>query len=113
MENIKFKKPYYELYPNINCSGIILVNDVPAFSFLGEDTKEGIMDGQVPINHIVLQSGKYKVVGKMLPRFGHKNLTENDGMNINFNLCDFDHWKETKHSFFPEISEIISIYSLR
>jgi hypothetical protein len=98
------EKPYYELYPNINSSGIILVDNVPVFSFLGKDTEEGIMDGPVPINHILLQSGKHKVVGKMLPRFGKKSLTENDGMNINFNLSDFDHWKETKHSFFPEIN---------
>ncbi|MCV9926296.1 hypothetical protein OIU83_01425 [Flavobacterium sp. LS1R49] len=104
MENYNIKNPYYELYPNLNCSGIVLVNDVPVFSFLGEDSKDGILDGSVPINHIVLESGKYKVVGKLLPRFGQKTLTQNDGMNISFNLSDIDNWKETKHSFFPELS---------
>lgn len=101
---MEIKKPYYELYPNLNCSGIVLVNDVPVFNFLGKDSKDGILDGSVPINHIVLQSGKYKVVGKLLPRFGQKTLTENDGMNISFNLSDIDNWKETKHSFLPELS---------
>jgi hypothetical protein len=104
MENHKINNPYYELYPNLNCAGRVLINDVPVFSFLGEDSKDGIMDGSVPINHIVLQSGKYKVIGKLLPRFGQKTLTENDGMSISFNLSDIDKWKETKHSFFPELS---------
>ncbi|MBE0393893.1 hypothetical protein [Flavobacterium sp. PL002] len=81
------------------------MNDVPVFSFLGKDSKDGILDGSVPINHIVLQSGKYKAINiKLLPRFGQKTLTENDGMNINFNLSDIDNWKETKHSFLPELS---------
>ncbi|WP_428230703.1 hypothetical protein [Flavobacterium sp.] len=104
MGNYKINNPYYELYPNLNCAGKVLVNDVPVFSFLGQDSKDGILDGSVPINHIVLQSGKYKVVGKLLPRFGQKTLTENDGMNISFNLSDIDNWKETKHSFFPELN---------
>lgn len=98
------KNPYYELYPNLNCSGIVLINDVPVFSFLGKDTNEGIMDGSVPINHVVLQSGKYNVTGKIFPRFGQKTLTENDGMEISFNVSDIDNWKETKHSFFPQLS---------
>jgi hypothetical protein len=96
--------PFYELYPNLNCSGIVLINDVPVFSFLGKDTKDGILDGSVPINHVVLQSGKYNVVGKIFPRFGQKTLTENDGMEISFNVSDIDNWKETKQSFFPQLS---------
>jgi hypothetical protein len=100
-ENIK--KPYYELYPNLNSSGIILVDDVPVFNFLGEDTIDGMLDGNVPINHVLLQSGKHTVSVKMLPRFKQKTLTENEGVTIKFNLCDFDNWKETKHSFFPEL----------
>lgn len=104
MENYKIDKPYYELYPNLNCAGKVLINDVPVFNFLGEDSKDGILDGSVPINHIVLQSGRYEVVGKLFPRFGQKTLTENDGMNISFNLSDIDNWKETKHSFFPELN---------
>ncbi|PAM92666.1 hypothetical protein B4N84_21260 [Flavobacterium sp. IR1] len=103
MENNKINKPYYELYPNLNCAGIVFVNDVPVFSFLGKDSETGIMDRPVPINHILLQSGEYKVVGRMMPRFGSKLLTQNDGMNINFNVSDIDHWKETKHGFFPEL----------
>jgi len=95
--------PFYELYPNLNCSGIVLINDVPVFSFLGKDTKDGILDGSVPINHVVLQSGKYNVVGKIFPRFGQNTLTENDGMEISFNLSDIDNWKETKQSFFPQL----------
>lgn len=98
------KNPYYELYPNLNCSGIVFINDVPVFSFLGEDTKDGILDGSVPINHVALQTGKYKVVGKIFPRYGQKSLSENDGMEISFNLSDIDNWKETKHSFSPEVS---------
>lgn len=98
------QNPYYELYPNLNCAGIVFVNDIPIFSFLGKDSKDGILDGSVPINHIVLQSGKYKVVGKLIPRFGQKTLTENDGMEISFNVSDIDNWKETKHSFFPQLS---------
>jgi hypothetical protein len=100
----KIDKPYYELYPSLNCSGIILVDDVPVFSFLGADTSEGIFDGTVPINHILLQSGKHEIIAKMFPRHEKKALTENDGINVKFNLCDFDNWKETKHSFFPELN---------
>ncbi len=97
------KKPYYELYPSINCSGIILVDDVPVFKFLGKDTIDGLLDGSVPINHILLNSGKHRVTGKMYPRFGNKTLTENDGMSINFNVSNFDNWKGTKQKFLPEI----------
>lgn len=100
---MQINKPYFELYPSINCSGVVLVDDVPVFKFLGKDTKDGLMDGPVPINHILLNSGKHKVSGKMYPRFGNKTLIENDGMSINFNVSDFDNWKETKQKFMPEI----------
>lgn len=99
----QFLKPYYELYPTVNCAGIVLVDDVPVFKFLGEDTIEGLMDGSVPINHILLHSGKHKITGKLFPRHGNETLTENDGMSIKFNISDYDHWKETKQEFFPEI----------
>ncbi len=104
MPDKEINKPYYELFPSLNTSAIIFVDDVPVFSFLGEETNEGIYDGTVPINHILLQSGVHEVVGKLYPRFGHKTLTENDGINIKFNVSDFDNWKETKQSFFPELN---------
>ncbi|WP_062054642.1 hypothetical protein [Aquimarina longa] len=31
----QISKPYYELYPSINCSGIILVDDIPVLKFSG------------------------------------------------------------------------------
>lgn len=97
-------KPSYEIYPNLNCAGIVYVNDVPVFEYLGDKTVDGIYDGSVPINHILLESGKYEVMGVMYPRHKQNSLTENDGMSIEFNLYDIDNWKETKHSFHPELN---------
>ncbi|GAA4758388.1 MULTISPECIES: hypothetical protein [Flavobacterium] len=100
----KIIKPSYEIYPNLNCAVIVYVNDVPVFEYLGDKTIDGIYDGSVPINHILLESGKYEVKGVMYPRHKQNSLTENDGMSIEFNLSDIDNWKETKHSFHPELS---------
>jgi len=106
------KQPYYELFPNINGFAIIYVDDVPVFSHLGKQTEDGIVDAQVPINHILLQSGKHTVTGKMLPRYGQKTLTENEGLSIDFNLSEFSNWKATRYSFFPSINSPDSYFDL-
>lgn len=99
----KFEKPFYYLNPTINCAGRIFVNDVPVAQYLGDKSKEGMLTGQSPINHVVLEGGKYKVRGEMFPRPGNNALTYDSGMTIEFKVYDNDNWKETRLDFSPEI----------
>ncbi|WP_108869266.1 hypothetical protein [Aquimarina aquimarini] len=100
-----FKKPLYSLYSTLYCSGSIWVNDVPLIDWYGDNTKEGGYAGDDTINHLLLQSGKHKVVGKMLPRIGQKTLTEKETMFIDFYLAEADLqlWKRTRHKFHPKV----------
>ena len=99
-----FKQPVYSLDPHIYCSAMILVNDVPLISWFGEQTKgRGGYAGGTPINHLLLQSGTHKIVGKMFPRNGNKTLIETDGLFINFNLYELSEFKTTSHEFHPTI----------
>jgi hypothetical protein len=72
---------------------------VPVVDWFGEDTKEGGYGGDVQINHVVLQSGKYKVVGKMYPRYGQKFISADEYLSIDFDCADFDNWKASRHKF--------------
>lgn len=104
MENKKFKHPYYYVYPTINSGGVVYVNDVPVMSNIGEKSKTGMISGQMPINHVLLQSGKYDVVGKMFPRSGEKAITEKESFMIDLEMFDAGlNWKETDHEFSPSI----------
>ncbi|WP_461532107.1 hypothetical protein [Sinomicrobium sp.] len=101
-----FEKPLYSVYPTIYCSGSIYVNDVPVIDWFGEET-EGVggYAGDNLVNHVLLESGKYKVVGKMFPRQGQENITEEEVMMIDFFCAEADpgKWKDTRHKFHPRI----------
>lgn len=101
----KFEKPYYTVDPTIYCSGSILVNDVPVIDWYGIETKEGGFGGGIPINHVLLQTGIYKVVGKMYPRHGNKTLTEEEILYIDFYCAEgiVGKTKETRISFHPKL----------
>ncbi len=103
MDKHNFNAPWYELYYRMYCSGIIYVNDVPVIMSFGKKTREGGLVGQIPINNILLESGKYTVRGMMLPRTGDVKLGEDNYMSIDFNLSDIYNSKETKLNFHAKI----------
>jgi hypothetical protein len=105
MKNQNFRNPYYQLNHNSFCTTEVYVNDVMVVSFTGEETKgKTRLTGMIPINQVLLQSGKYKVVGKMSPRNGEKYLTENNAyLGIEFFLCNMPNCKETSITFHPKI----------
>mgnify|MGYP003575126528 CR=1 FL=1 len=101
----KLQKPLYTIDPHIYCSGTILINDIPVIDWYGEETESGGYLGGIDINHLLLQSGKHKIIGKMLPRKGKKTLTEEEAMLIDFYCGDADPriWKSSKYRFHPKI----------
>ncbi|WP_456311754.1 hypothetical protein [Pseudomonas shirazensis] len=101
----KLQSPLYTIDPHIYCSGTILINDIPVIDWYGEETKSGGYLGGIDINNVLLQSGKYKVVGKMFPRNGMKTLTEDEALLIEFFCADADPriWKSSKYKFHPKI----------
>lgn len=101
----KFIKPLYSVYPHLYCSGSIYVNDVPVVEWYGKETTEGGLSGDSEINHVLLQSGKCKVVGKMYPRYGKKVISKEETLFIDFYLAeaDLDKWKKTRAKFHPKI----------
>lgn len=104
MSEQNFSEPYYSVYTSIYCTGTILVNDVPVDSWHGIDTKgEEGYSSDAAINHVILQSGKYKVVGKMYPRYGSKKLTEKDVLGMEFYCRNKVQPKETRFSFHPKL----------
>ncbi|GGI29480.1 hypothetical protein [Pedobacter mendelii] len=99
----KFENPLYSIYPRLYCSGTILVNDVPMVDWYGDDTKDGGYGGDTVINTAILQSGKYKVVGKMLPRKGKSVIDQDDTLSIDFYCADANNWKQSRFITHPKI----------
>lgn len=102
MQN-NFEKPLYSIYPRIYCSGTILINDVPVVDWYGDETKEGGFGGDTMINQAILESGKYQVVGKMFPRDGHKTISNEDLMAIEFFCAEKSNWKNSRFQFSPKL----------
>ncbi|WP_282057158.1 hypothetical protein [Maribacter luteus] len=104
-----FLKPYYSLYQRLGCSGELYVNDVLVYSFFGDQTLEGGSTGAVPINNVILESGKYKVVGRMFPRFSKETITEEDYMTLDFHVAEAEGplgtIKKTRYKFHPRIEQ--------
>lgn len=96
-------KKLYSIYPRIYCSGSVYINDVPVVEWFGDETTKGGFGGDTMINQAVLQSGKYKVVGKMFPRKGLKHLTEEETMSMEFFVSDVTNWKASRMQFHPKI----------
>lgn len=102
----KLERPLYTIDPHIYCSGTVLVNDVPVIERYGDQTigRSGSI-GSIDINNVLLQSGKYNVIGKMFPRKNNKTLIETDAMLIDFYCADANPtiWKSSKHKFHPTL----------
>ncbi|MDO6519035.1 hypothetical protein [Zobellia uliginosa] len=104
-----FLKPYYSIYQRFGCSGELYVNDVLVYSFFGDRTQEGGSTGAVPINNALLESGKYKVIGRMFPRFSNETITEEDYMSLDFHVAEAEGplgtMKKTRYKFHPRIEQ--------
>ncbi len=105
MNHISIEKPYYKLGCNIFTSAEIYVNDVLIQSFMGEKTSgDDRISSILPINQVVLESGRYFVKGKMYPRYGEKFMTEdNSYLGLDFELCNISNCKETNVVYHPKI----------
>lgn len=101
----KIQNPYYHLNVNSICETEVYVNDVLVDQWKGKKTGGNERNMVLaPINHVLLQSGKYKVVGKMSPKYGEQLLTEeNSYLGIDLFVSDADNIKETRVSFGPKI----------
>ncbi|TWP28480.1 hypothetical protein ETU09_06035 [Apibacter muscae] len=71
-------KAYYTYIRTSNVQTEFYIEDVPPVinSFWGEITKkDGFgFNGAVPLNSCILKSGKYKVIGRVYPRYGETGL---------------------------------------
>ncbi|WP_282164911.1 hypothetical protein [Cellulophaga baltica] len=103
-----FKQPYYTIYQRMGCAGEIYVNDVLVFSRFGENTKDSSnSSGAVPINQALLESGTYKIVAKMKPRYNKETLSENEFLSLDFNVAEADsgRTKQTKTKILPRLEQ--------
>lgn len=80
-----FKQPYYLLdFNGFACKFILLVNDVPAFSY--DDT--GSVASHVPINQLILHSGIQHLSLVMKPMAGQALLTKKSHLEVKVKLMD-------------------------
>ncbi|WP_054851309.1 hypothetical protein [Olleya sp. ITB9] len=103
-----YLKPYYSIYRRMGCAGEIYVNDVPLTFHSGITTSGSkTVTGDIPINHLLLESGSYKVTGIMLPRHKMKTLTKDEYMSLDFYIAEGDTSKlqETRKKFHPRIKQ--------
>ena len=72
-------KPYYQVkFSSSSCSFEIQVNDIPAFIY--HDT--GMVSSQVPINHLILASGKQDISLRVFPAPGKISLDSYSNVKI-------------------------------
>lgn len=102
----ELNNPYYQLYIDAGCAMEVLVNDVIVFEWKGKDT-EGTAGRSInmPINQALLESGKYKVIGKMYPDYGSEFIVEYNGLSIDFYVASIDNLKATRVKFQPSIEQ--------
>lgn len=70
----EFKKPYYTIYVYELSAGEIWVNDVPLVNWKGTQTENGIFNGEIPINQVVLENGTFQLECRLMPRSNNKLL---------------------------------------
>lgn len=71
------KKNSYRIYTRLNeCQAELYVDDVLAFSFMGEITTTGRTAVDVLINPFLLKSGKHSICLKMYPQHGKSTLSQ-------------------------------------
>lgn len=103
MNKNNFKEKLYSIYSRMYCSGSIYVNDVPVIEHYGNETIDGGYGREVVINNVLLESGIYKISGKMFPRKGNMTLTEDNTMMLQFYCADKDSWKASRFEFHSKI----------
>ena len=102
---LQITKPYYQLNINSFCTTEVYVNDVLVDEWKGKETEGRERNSSLtPINQVLLQTGKYKVVAKMYPRQGEKLLTEeNSYLGIDFFLSDISDIKNSRITFHQKL----------
>lgn len=80
--NIEFKKPYYYIYVYELSAGEIWVNDVPLVNWKGEQTENGVFNGEIPINQVVLENGIFQLECRLMPRSNNKFLDLSKSLDI-------------------------------
>ncbi|QCE42432.1 hypothetical protein [Psychroserpens sp. NJDZ02] len=93
---INLKKPYYTIYVYALSAGEIWINDVPILHWVGAQTAEGVYNGAIPLNNIVLENGVFQLECKLMPRHGNKLLDQNDARDsysIGFDKREVDNIK--------------------
>jgi len=60
----------------------IWVNDVPLINWTGVQTKDGVYNGEVPINQVILENGTFQLECKLVPRHGNKVLGQSKSPDI-------------------------------
>lgn len=89
-------KSYYVFTRVGNSQLEFLVNDVPISLnlFWGEITHKSGRKASpyVPINSAILKSGKYKIIGRIYPRYGQKSLDFNSYLEMEGGFQKSDDW---------------------
>ncbi len=77
-----FKKPYYFVYAYELSAGEIWVNDVPLVNWSGPQTKDGVYNGEIPINQAILENGSYFLKCILKPRYHFDELDLSESQDI-------------------------------
>jgi len=79
---MEFKNPFYTIYVYELSAGEIWINDVPVLNWAGPITKDGMYNGAIPINNVILQNGTHELECRLKPRFDYKKFNESEGHDV-------------------------------
>jgi len=80
-------KPYYSVkFSSNNCRFEIRINDIPAVKY----NLDGMVSSQVPLNQILLASGRQQLSVEVLPRKDEENLSKFSNLNITIQVRNLD-----------------------
>lgn len=100
------QSPYYSVeFSSTACGFEIRVNDMPAFRY----NEKGMVSSEVPINHLILRSGKQKLSLQVFPVAPFNNLNRHSKVRISVSFYDAasGNFNETEVFAFetPEVPE--------
>ena len=79
---MRFKQPFYTIYVYELSAGEVWINDIPVLNWSGSITSDGMYNGAIPINHIILQNGGHELECRLKPRFDYKAFNQSNAHDV-------------------------------
>lgn len=105
-------RPSYRIYVRSSeCQFDVFIDDVNVLAFKGAGGNSGGINGELPINNVILQTGYHDIVVKMRPITGQSNFNDRATVEVELYRVNTDNYEDGEADRKIFVIDAVDIYS--